>query len=86
LTREGDGEVKNLHDIEVMANEPTVVNSGESDHRHPPCVSGPVTFISCRLRTRCKLRYRVDGLLQENPPPPKHLHAALVSRIKSWRT
>jgi type II secretory ATPase GspE/PulE/Tfp pilus assembly ATPase PilB-like protein len=24
----------------------------------------------------------VDGLLQENPPPPKHLHAALVSRIK----
>jgi len=29
-----------------------------------------------------QLRYRVDGLLQENPPPPKHLHPAIVSRIK----
>jgi type II secretory ATPase GspE/PulE/Tfp pilus assembly ATPase PilB-like protein len=29
-----------------------------------------------------QLRYRVDGLLQEKPPPPKQLHAALVSRIK----
>src|SRR4029077_19266489 len=29
-----------------------------------------------------QLRYRVDGLLQEEDPPPKQLHAALVSRIK----
>jgi type II secretory ATPase GspE/PulE/Tfp pilus assembly ATPase PilB-like protein len=29
-----------------------------------------------------QLRYRIDGLLQEKPPPPKNLHAALVSRIK----
>ena len=29
-----------------------------------------------------QLRYRIDGLLQETPPPPKQLHAALVSRIK----
>jgi type II secretory ATPase GspE/PulE/Tfp pilus assembly ATPase PilB-like protein len=29
-----------------------------------------------------QLRYRVDGLLQEKPPPPKKLHAALISRIK----
>ena len=29
-----------------------------------------------------QLRYRIDGLLQEKPPPPKQLHAALVSRIK----
>ena len=29
-----------------------------------------------------QLRYRIDGLLQEKPPPPKRLHAALVSRIK----
>src|SRR5207253_6761365 len=28
------------------------------------------------------LRYRIDGLLQEKPPPPKQLHAALISRIK----
>jgi type IV pilus assembly protein PilB len=76
-----NGEVKNLHDIEVMANEPTVVNLVN-------------LIIATALRERAsdihlvpfentlQLRYRVDGLLQENPPPPKHLHAALVSRIK----
>ena len=75
----GDG--KNQHDIEVMANEPTVVNLvnlivatalGEraSDIHLVP------------FESTIQLRYRVDGLLQEKPPPPKHLHAALVSRIK----
>ncbi len=78
---QANGEVKNLHDIEVMANEPTVVNLVN-------------LIIATALRERAsdihlvpfentlQLRYRVDGLLQENPPPPKHLHAALVSRIK----
>ena len=76
-----NGEAKNLHDIEVMANEPTVVNLVN-------------LIIATALRERAsdihlvpfenslQLRYRVDGLLQENPPPPKHLHPALVSRIK----
>ncbi len=72
---------KNLHDIEVMANEPTVVNLVN-------------LILSTALRERAsdvhllpfenslQLRYRIDGLLQEKPPPPKPLHAALVSRIK----
>jgi type IV pilus assembly protein PilB len=76
-----NGEGKDLHDIEVMANEPTVVNLVN-------------LIISTALRERAsdihlvpfesslQLRYRVDGLLQEKPPPPKRLHAALVSRIK----
>jgi type IV pilus assembly protein PilB len=79
--RATNGEVKNLHDIEVMANEPTVVNLVN-------------LIISTALRERAsdihlvpfeesiQLRYRVDGLLQEKPPPPKQLHPALVSRIK----
>jgi len=70
-----------LHDIEVMANEPTVVNLVN-------------LIISTALRERAsdihlvpfegslQLRYRIDGLLQEKSPPPKQLHAALVSRIK----
>jgi type II secretory ATPase GspE/PulE/Tfp pilus assembly ATPase PilB-like protein len=74
-------EGKDLHDIEVMANEPTVINLVN-------------LIISTALRERAsdihmvpfeetlQLRYRVDGLLQEKPPPPKDLHAALVSRIK----
>ncbi|MEN6615224.1 MAG: GspE/PulE family protein [Syntrophorhabdus sp.] len=31
---------------------------------------------------RISLRYRVDGKLHEMPPPPKHMHLPLVSRIK----
>jgi type II secretory ATPase GspE/PulE/Tfp pilus assembly ATPase PilB-like protein len=74
-------EGRNLHDIEVMANEPTVINLVN-------------VIISTALRERAsdihlvafedtlQLRYRIDGLLQEKPPPPKQLHAALVSRIK----
>jgi type II secretory ATPase GspE/PulE/Tfp pilus assembly ATPase PilB-like protein len=74
-------ESRNLHDIEVMANEPTVINLVN-------------LIISTALRERAsdihlapfegdlQLRYRIDGLLQEKSPPPKHLHAALISRIK----
>ena len=74
-------EGKNLHDIEVMANEPTVINLVN-------------LIISKAMRERAsdihivpfeesmQFRYRIDGLLQEKPPPPKALHAALVSRIK----
>ncbi len=29
-----------------------------------------------------RVRYRIDGVFQEAPAPPKHLHAAIVSRIK----
>jgi len=72
---------RNLHDIEVMANEPTVINLVN-------------VIISAAVRERAsdihlvpfeaalQLRYRIDGLLQEKPPPPKNLHPALVSRIK----
>ena len=74
-------EGKNLHDIEVMANEPTVINLVN-------------LIISEAMRERAsdihivpfedniQLRYRIDGLLQEKPPPPKALHAGLVSRVK----
>jgi len=74
-------ESRNLHDIEVMANEPTVINLVN-------------LIISTALRERAsdihlvpfegdlQLRYRIDGLLQQKSPPPKHLHAALISRIK----
>jgi len=31
---------------------------------------------------KISIRYRVDGVLYELPPPPRELHSALVSRIK----
>lgn len=80
-SKAGGVEGKSLHDIEVAANEPTVVNLVN-------------VIISTALRERAsdihllpfenaiELRYRVDGILQTKPPPPRGLHAALVSRIK----
>jgi type IV pilus assembly protein PilB len=38
-------------------------------------------FIEPRERS-IRVRYRVDGMLQEGPSPPKSLHNAIVSRIK----
>jgi type II secretory ATPase GspE/PulE/Tfp pilus assembly ATPase PilB-like protein len=78
---EKGAESRNLHDIEVMANEPTVVNlvnviiatalsERASDIHLVP------------FEDRLQLRYRIDGLLQEKPPPPRQLHAALISRVK----
>ncbi len=76
-----DAENENLHDIEVMASEPTVVNLVN-------------VIISTAMKERAsdihlvpfenalELRYRIDGVLREMSPPPKHLHAALVSRLK----
>jgi type II secretory ATPase GspE/PulE/Tfp pilus assembly ATPase PilB-like protein len=72
---------EDLHDIEVMANEPTVINLMN-------------LIIATALRERAsdihlvpfekalELRYRIDGMLETRPPPPKHLHAALISRVK----
>ncbi|MBI3324215.1 MAG: Flp pilus assembly complex ATPase component TadA [Candidatus Omnitrophica bacterium] len=34
------------------------------------------------FKERLILRYRIDGVLYEIPPPAKHLHLAIVSRIK----
>jgi type II secretory ATPase GspE/PulE/Tfp pilus assembly ATPase PilB-like protein len=74
-------EGRNLHDIEVMANEPTVINlvnaiiSTAVRER-----ASDIHFVP--FETTLQLRYRIDGLLQEKPPPPRNLHPAIVSRIK----
>jgi type II secretory ATPase GspE/PulE/Tfp pilus assembly ATPase PilB-like protein len=68
-------------DIHRMAEEPTLVNlvnlllieaiqSRTSDVHVEP------------FEDELKVRYRIDGMLHEQPPPPKHLQAALIGRIK----
>lgn len=80
-TEESNLGTGNLHDIEVMANEPTVVNlvnviiSTAIRER-----ASDIHFVP--FENKLELRYRVDGLLQEKPPPPRHLQAAIISRIK----
>lgn len=34
------------------------------------------------MEKRLRIRYRVDGVLQEGQAPPKHLHSGIISRIK----
>ena len=71
-------EIGHLHE---MAGEPTVVNlvnliilravrDRASDIHIEP------------FEREMKVKYRIDGVLHEMPAPPKHLHPAIVSRVK----
>ncbi|MCH2145537.1 MAG: GspE/PulE family protein [Phycisphaerales bacterium] len=68
-------------DIHRMAEEPTLINlvnlllleaiqSRTSDVHIEP------------FENELKVKYRIDGMLIEQPPPPKHLQPALIGRIK----
>ncbi len=70
-----------IHDLEEKAAEPTLINlvnliisqgiqEGASDIHIEP------------FEREVKVKYRIDGILQETAPPPKHLQAAISSRIK----
>lgn len=70
-----------ISDLHALAREPTVVNlvnliifqavqEDASDIHIEP------------FENELKVRYRIDGLLREMPPPPKHLQSAVISRIK----
>ena len=67
--------------LREMASEPTVVNlvnlivlravrDRASDIHIEP------------FEQEVKVKYRIDGVLHEMPSPPKHLHSAIISRIK----
>ncbi|HMN97024.1 MAG TPA: GspE/PulE family protein [Phycisphaerales bacterium] len=68
-------------DVHRMAEQPTLINlvnlilleaiqSRTSDVHIEP------------FENELKVKYRVDGVLVEQPPPPKHLQAALIGRVK----
>lgn len=70
-----------ISDLRELAREPTVVNlvnliifqavqENASDIHIEP------------FENELKIRYRIDGMLREIPPPPKHLQPAVISRIK----
>jgi len=68
-------------DLHRMAEQPTLINlvnlllleaiqSRTSDVHVEP------------FENELKVKYRIDGVLYEQPPPPKHLQPALIGRIK----
>ena len=68
-------------DIHRMAEQPTLIN-----------LVNLLLLEAIQLRTsdvhiepfenELKVKYRIDGVLVEQPPPPKHLQPALIGRIK----
>jgi type II secretion system protein E len=70
-----------IGDLRELAGEPTVVN-----------LVNLILFEAVRdkasdvhiepFEAELKLRYRIDGMLKEMPPPPRHLRLAITSRIK----
>lgn len=77
----GGDEATDISDLRELAREPTVINlvnliifqaveeTASDIHIEP-------------FEGKLIVRYRVDGLLREISPPPKHLQSAIVSRIK----
>lgn len=75
------GEPLVAHDLEELANQPPVVRlvnlllaeavEGEASDVHLEAAGGGL-----------RVRYRVDGVLQDAPAPPAHLRAAVISRLK----
>ncbi len=70
-----------IHDLQAMAREPTLVNlvnlilmqaihERTSDIHIEP------------FEKELKIKYRIDGMLHEIDPPPKHLQPAIISRLK----
>ena len=70
-----------IHDLQEQASEPTLINlvnliisqaihDGASDIHIEP------------FEDEMKVKYRIDGILREIAPPPKHLQAAIISRVK----
>jgi len=68
-------------DIHRMAEQPTLINLVNLLL---------LEAVQCRasdvhiepFEAELKVKYRIDGVLEEQPPPPKHLQPALIGRIK----
>ena len=76
--QEQNGEIGHLRE---MASEPTVVNlvnriiaRAVRDHASDIHIEP--------FGEQLKVKYRIDGILHEMPSPPKHLHPAIISRVK----
>ena len=70
-----------VHDLEEMADEPTVVHL--VDLLINQAIQDRASDIHIEpFEKKLKVKYRIDGVLHDMSPPPKHLHAAIVSRIK----
>jgi general secretion pathway protein E len=75
---EGEG---GAHDLEAMANQAPVVRL--VNLLLAEAVEAGASDVHLEAEARgVRVRYRLDGVLQDAPAPPPHLRAAVVSRLK----
>ena len=70
-----------IGDLHAMAREPTVINLVNLIIFQAVEINASDIHIE-PFENELKVRYRIDGMLNEMPPPPKHLQSAIISRIK----
>jgi type II secretion system protein E len=79
--REIDENGVEIGHLRELASEPTVVNLVNLTVAR--AVRDRASDIHIEpFEREVKVKYRIDGVLHEMPSPPKHLHPAIVSRIK----
>jgi type II secretion system protein E len=77
VQEEGD----NVADLQRLAREALVVRLVNNIFRE--AVRGRASDIHIEaFEDRCQVRYRIDGVLHEQAPPPQRLMPAIVSRVK----
>ena len=76
-----EGLKDDIGDLRQLASEPTVVNLVNLTIFRAVVEDASDIHIEPFLDD-LKVRYRIDGMLQEMPPPPKHLQSAIISRVK----
>ena len=83
--RESDGEAaggeQSVVELQELAREPSVVNLVNLILLEAVEARASDVHIEPFEKT-LKVKYRIDGVLQEVSPPPRHLYAAIASRIK----
>jgi len=87
-TEDGDGDIEviqeegdNVAELQRLAREALVVRLVNNIFRE--AVRGRASDIHIEaFEDRAQVRYRIDGVLQEQMPPPQRLMPAIVSRVK----
>ena len=83
----GDGDpesrptIDDITNLQALAKEPTVINLVNLIIAQ--AIQSRASHIHIEpYEKNIKVKYRIDGILREMSPPPKHLQPAIVSRIK----
>ena len=73
---------EDLEHLRDMASEAPVIRLVNAIIARRRSRNGPATFIWSHSRKEFRIRYRIDGVLYNQEPPPREMKAAMISRVK----